>query len=470
VGDGAERKQLEQALQGNRSRLDRLILQYESTIAATEDRRQFDVFKSTLGAYRATRDALLRAIADQGDSPELIARLKSQVYPAFSTALTAVKTVIDWNKSHADDAVRQTYEAVAGAKLELLVSFVAALVLAIVCGYYLLRAITHPLKRLLAAMDVMRQGDFTQRMPVERRDEFGALAEGFNRMAADIMALVGGVQKSGIQVNTSMTEIAATSKQQQATAGEIAATTTQIGATSKEISATSKELLKTMNEVSDVAERTADLAGSGQNGLSHMEETMHRVVDAAGSINAKLAVLNEKAGNINQVVTTITKVADQTNLLSLNAAIEAEKAGEYGRGFAVVAAEIRRLADQTAVATYDIEQIVKEIQSAISAGVMGMDKFSEEVRHGMQNVQEVGGQLTQIIHQVQALVPRFETVNEGMQVQATGAEQISEALLQLTDAAKQTVDSLRQSTSAIEELNNVSGSLRNSVSRFKLEA
>ena len=111
---------------------------------------------------------------------------------------------------------------------------------------------------------------------------------------------------------------------------------------------------------------------------------MRQVMEAAGSINAKLAVLNEKAGNINQVVTTITKVADQTNLLSLNAAIEAEKAGEYGRGFAVVATEIRRLADQTAVATYDIEQMVKEIQSAVSAGVMGMDKFSEEVRRGMQ--------------------------------------------------------------------------------------
>ena len=113
---------------------------------------------------------------------------------------------------------------------------------------------------------------------------------------------------------------------------------------------------------------------------------MRHVMEAAGSINAKLAVLNEKAGNINQVVTTITKVADQTNLLSLNAAIEAEKAGEYGRGFAVVATEIRRLADQTAVATYDIEQMVKEIQSAVTAGVMGMDKFSEEVRRGMQEV------------------------------------------------------------------------------------
>ena len=99
-------------------------------------------------------------------------------------------------------------------------------------------------------------------------------------------------------------------------------------------------------------------------------------------MNAKLAVLNEKASNINQVVTTITKVADQTNLLSLNAAIEAEKAGEHGRGFAVVATEIRRLADQTAIASYDIEQLVKEMQSAVSAGVMGMDKFSEEVRRG----------------------------------------------------------------------------------------
>ena len=197
---------------------------------------------------------------------------------------------------------------------------------------------------------------------------------------------------------------------------------------------------------------------------------MPQVMEAASSINAKLSVLNQKAANINQVVTTITKVADQTNLLSLNASIEAEKAGEHGRGFAVVASEIRRLADQTATATDDIEEIVKEIQSAISAGVMGMEKFSEEVRHGIQDVQQVGGQLSQIIEQVQALVPRVEGVSEGMQAQATGAEQISEALLQLTETAQQTAESLRQSTLAIDELNQVSGNLRTSVSRFKLSA
>jgi methyl-accepting chemotaxis protein WspA len=223
-----------------------------------------------------------------------------------------------------------------------------------------------------------------------------------------------------------------------------------------------------MNEVNVVAEHTASLAGNGQAGLTRMEETMHQFTEASSSISSKLAVLNEKAGNINQVVTTIAKVADQTNLLSLNAAIEAEKAGEYGRGFAVVATEIRRLADQTAVATYDIEQMVKEMQSAVSAGVMGMDKFSEEVRRGVHEVQEVSHQLTQIIQQVQALMPRFENVTEGMQAQATGAQQISDALVQLSEAVQQTAESLRQSNSAIEQLNDASGGLRNGVSRFEV--
>ena len=159
---------------------------------------------------------------------------------------------------------------------------------------------------------------------------------------------------------------------------------------------------------------------------------------------------------------------DKINLLSLNATIEAARAGEYGRGFAVVATEVRRLADQTAVATYDIEQMVREIQSAVSAGVMGMDKFSEEVRRGIGEVGQVGDQLTQIIQQVQALAPRVLMVNEGMQAQSTGAEQINQALVQLSEASGQTVESLRQASSAVDELNLVANGLRTGVSRFKV--
>lgn len=193
---------------------------------------------------------------------------------------------------------------------------------------------------------------------------------------------------------------------------------------------------------------------------------MGKIGAASDLINSRLALLSEKASNIGMVVTTISKVADQTNLLSLNAAIEAEKAGEHGRGFAVVAREIRRLADQTAIATFDIEQIVKEMQSAVSAGVMGIDKFADEVRRGREAIDEVTTQLTDIIVQVQTLPPSFESVNEGVQSQSIGASQISEALAQLSVASQQTADSLRQSNMAIEQLNDASRGLQSGVARF----
>ena len=393
-------------------------------------------------------------------------------------------------------------------KLSILGWSTLAIVLVLLIGFYIVRDITTPLRQVVGVANQIAVGNLNvEPISSNRKDEIGVLSRAFDRMimslreqvllvqdiadgdlrgsikpqsanddmgnalvemVAHLSGLVSEVHKSGIQVNTSATQISATAREQHATASEIAATTTEIGATSKEISATSKEMVRTMTEVANAAEESATLAGSGQVGLTQMEDTMHRVMEATGSINAKLAVLNEKAGNITQVVTTITRVADQTNLLSLNAAIEAEKAGEYGRGFSVVATEIRRLADQTAVATYDIEQMVKEIQSAVSAGVMGMDKFSEEVRRGMDEVQQVGVQLTQVIQQVQQMAPRCEAASEGMRAQATGAEQITQALSQLSEAALQTVESLRQSNQAIDGLHQSATGLREGVSRFKL--
>lgn len=338
----------------------------------------------------------------------------------------------------------------------------------IIVGLLQSKAVTQPLIHLVGALERMRQGDFTQRLALNRRDEFGVLNEGFNRLADDLSGLVGQIQRSGIQVNTTTAEIAATAREQQGTANQIATTASQIGATSKEISTTSRELVKTMNEVANVSQQTAKLANTGQAAITRMESTMRQIMEASSSITAKLAALNEKTANINSVVTTITKVADQTNLLSLNAAIEAEKAGEYGLGFSVVAMEIRRLADQTAIATYDIEKMVKEMQSAAAAGVMSMDKFSEEARRGVEEIRQVSTQLAQIIREVQTLTPRFQTVNEGMHAQAAGAQQISETLTHLSEAAQQTAESLRQSNLSIERLNEAARGLENSVARFKL--
>ncbi len=215
-----------------------------------------------------------------------------------------------------------------------------------------------------------------------------------------------------------------------------------------------------MDEFSHISESTAREAGTGQKDLGRMENTMKLLGHSTSYISNKLGIISEKDHNINSIVTTITKVADQTNLLSLNAAIAAEKAGEYGMGFAVVAREIRRLADQTALATLDIENMVKEMQSAVSTGVMEMNKFTEEVNDSVEDVESVSWQLTEIIEQVQAITPRFAVVNQSMETQYEGAQQISEVMVYLSESSSQTAGALREINGAISQLNEASQGLR----------
>jgi methyl-accepting chemotaxis protein WspA len=323
---------------------------------------------------------------------------------------------------------------------------------------------------LLAVVSKAASGDLSGKISVAGEDAIGQLGHGLATMFDNLRALLNNVQKAGIQVTTSATEIAASAKQQEATGVEQAQTSVEVLSTTKEISANTAQLLKTMQGATAVADFTTSATAEAQGNLKRMDETMQHMVAATDSISAKLAALSEKASNINSVLTTITKVADQTNILSLNAAIEAEKAGEAGRGFSVVATEIRRLADQTSVSTWDIEQMLKEMQSAVSASVMGMDKFSEEIRRSVGEVRQVTDQLSGVMDQVQKLAPQFDAVLQGMQSQAVGAQQISETMMQLNEATQQTVESLKATSEAVHQLQYAASGLQASVAGFAVSA
>ena len=299
-------------------------------------------------------------------------------------------------------------------------------------------------------------------------DETGELLVSIKTMTDSLNALVGQVQRSGVQVTSSSTELAATAKQQQAAMSKQATATDRVSRAGEEISSVAAQLVATMQQVAERSQETAGFASKGQSDLARMEDAMHHMESASKSISGRLEAINEKAENITNVVTTITKVADQTNLLSLNAAIEAEKAGEYGRGFKVVAREIRRLADQTAVATLDIEQMVEGMQSAVSAGVMEMDKFIAEVKQSAEDVGKISGQLTRIIEQVQALSPSFEDVNVAMGHQSENAHKVNRAVAHLSGEIRSTSESLRESFSAIEQLNEAARGLQLEVSNFRV--
>ncbi|MEA2038804.1 MAG: methyl-accepting chemotaxis protein [Thermodesulfobacteriota bacterium] len=330
------------------------------------------------------------------------------------------------------------------------------------------RIITRPLGRLIKATKRVAEGDLKEKIgPEKRRDEIGVLSKAINDMTASLRAQTVKIREAVNTLDSSATEIAATSKEEESVVAGYEKTTLQVAAAVNEISATSQELAQAMQGVQEVSSEAVTLADRGRSGLAGMEKTMGQLAGATTSFSSKLATINENANKINSVVTTITKVAEQTNLLSFNASIEAEKAGEYGLGFSVVAREIRRLADQTAVATLDIDRMVNEMQSSVSSGVMEMDRFTEEVKKGVKSADEISHQLAEIIEHVKELAPRFEMVNEGMRSQSEGAQHISDAMVQLQDGAKKTSESLGQFNEATEYLRQGAHDLQTEISRFK---
>ena len=331
---------------------------------------------------------------------------------------------------------------------------------------HLSNSIARPIRVGINAAKHIAAGDLTIQVKSTSRDETGQLLEAVMKMTEGLNSLVSQVQQSCFQVMTSATEIAASAQQLESTVSEQASSAVQVSTSAGEISSTSGELAHTMDGVTQIASQAADMADEGRNGLEVMAARMQELVGATRSISSKLSTISEKANDIDKITVTINKVADQTNLLSLNAAIEAEKAGEAGLGFAVVAREIRRLAEQEAVATLDIEEMVKEMRSAVTSGVMEMDKFSDIVVRSIAAIDGIGVRLQGIMNSVQTLTPRFQTVNEGMQTQARAARQISEAMENLSRAAQLTSSSASKFNQATEELRMAATALREEVSTF----
>ena len=435
-----------------------------------------DSYAPALDFYAIMRDEFFpllasRTVATANETnTQLRALANGKLLAAYERHRAAIDQVLRLTEQAAIDAEADAVSQMDSWGNVVILMAVLVMALILVVSFWIARSILRPIRAFQSSLDDMSRGagDLTARVPEDGKDEIGDLARSLNLMIGRIHDLVVRVRESSIQLFATSTEIAATARAQDATMRTLGGSSNQIAAAVKEITATSQELSSTMNTVAESGKSAAALAQTGRTGLGQMGGTMQRLTDATASIAAKLAAVSDKAADINVVVTTITKVADQTNLLSINAAIEAEKAGEYGRGFLVVAREIRRLADQTAVATLDIEGIVRHMQTAVSAGVMEMEKFSDEVRSGGQTVAAVNSQMGKILEQVQVMSDRFRMVNEGMGHQVIGAAQINDAMLQLTAGVDQSSASLREFNQATLSLRESADQLKGQISNFRV--
>jgi len=479
-GGAAERQQELRRIDIAWQQINAGFQKYETTASTPEEGRLYAEFKPKWDAWVNDHKDFLQAVRSLGnqDFPALNTPKGQVIFQVWEREITDYKIasdgitkLIEYNNSNGEVAADSGIEGSRTAMFWSVVALIAAPAIGFFASNYFIRTIARPLGARIADVVVVAEnvagGDLTSNIPgTESADELGKLQNSIHVMVNNLSGLVRQIQSSGIQITTSTTEIAASGKQLQATVAEQLASTNEVTATAQQIAATSKNVVRAMDDVKVQAVDTADAAAHSQQDLDQMETVMRELVTATAAITSKLDVMHEKANNINTVVTTITKVADQTNLLSLNAAIEAEKAGEYGTGFAVVAREIRRLADQTAVATLEIEQMVKEMQRAVSIGVMEMDHFSKTVTAAVDDVVRISDQVEGVIEKVQGLTPKFEMVGQSIEEQSQGAQQISEAMQQLSEGSQQTSDALRESNRALEVLDDSTQALRSEISRF----
>ena len=299
-------------------------------------------------------------------------------------------------------------------------------------------------------------------------DATGKLSEAIRTMTGNLSTLVGQVQRTSVQVISSCADLFSSAKNQESISTTQMKSMGVVGASMQEITDLATHLKQSFDQVLKIINTTTSFANSGQSDLMQMRTVMAHMTDASQVIYDRLQVIHNKSSTVTSIVTTVSKVADQTNFLALNALIEAERAGEYGRSFMVIAREIRRLADQTAAATVDIDTMVREIQSAITIGVQEMEDFMKEVRHSADDVGRIITKLAQVIEHVQGLSPHLTSIHTTVDRQSQNAQDINGAVTKLHQDTVRTMDAVQDAYTAISKLNRAAQDLQQEVSRFQV--
>ncbi len=300
-------------------------------------------------------------------------------------------------------------------------------------------------------------------------DETGRLVRSISRMVRRLAAMLRNIKESEEMLSEASNDIEKASMNYEQSVHGVIDSAASIKAAAKYITDTEEELCKSSDTLREASSETAELAEMGRKNLGVMEGAMSELSKSTLVVARRLSIINERANNINAIITTISKVAEETNLLSLNASIEAEKAGAYGVGFAVVAHEIGRLAEQTAGATADIETVVRDVQSAVAAGVSEMDKLSERMSINVGDVGVTLSAIDTIITRMQTVVPEIERLNSEMQAQRSNVGRINDAILTLGDNIRQASALLREVDTGRMRLRDAVKKMNSDVSGFTFE-
>ncbi len=339
-------------------------------------------------------------------------------------------------------------------------------------GWYMSRMVLQPIVYVNGMVQQIAEGegDLTKRLLINSQDEIGEFSDGFNRFLDKLVEIIRNVREATDKVTSTSSEITSISVEMASGAEEQAGQTSEVAASVQEMTAAIVQNSKNANQTADISTRATDKAEEGTKAMKDTREGMDKIVASTSRTSEIVSSLSGRAEQIGEIIQVIDEIADQTNLLALNAAIEAARAGEQGRGFAVVADEVRKLAERTTKATKQIADTIRAIQNDTKEASESMLEANNMVQEGKDAAAKTEEVLSEIVNSVAKSMDMIRQIATASEEQSTGAEEISKNVESIKSVTSEAAVGAEKMARAAEGLNGQTDTLKNLVNRFKLEA
>jgi methyl-accepting chemotaxis protein len=438
-------------LQANRDRLEEIKKQIPVLRTAQE---------AAIGhAASSERDAVTNAgneLADQATPVnEAIKKTLDAMSESFETLLAKTREDL-----HAENS---------SLNLTMVLTTSAAVVIGIFVAVFLSRSISGATQAVLVQAEAIAAGDLTKDdLTVRTQDELGDLTTAINKMKNNLRELIQSIAGTAEHVASASEELSSSATQQSQSAETQNNQTTQVATAMQEMSSNVLQVSENSNKAAEASRQAAETAREGGSIVEETLTKMRVIADSVGSTAKKMEELGKSSDQIGRIAGVIDDIADQTNLLALNAAIEAARAGEQGRGFAVVADEVRKLAERTTTATKEIAQMIKNIQDETRTAVTAMEAGTKQVEDGVQSTSRAGDSLKQIIHMSEEVGEMITHIATAATEQSSASEEINNNMETIAKLVKESADGAQQSAKACQDLSGLALDLQNMVGKFNL--
>lgn len=410
-----------------------------------------------------TREAILAGKFDEAATLTL-----TKINPLFKPANEVAQKMLDNEKQQAKQSFIVAEHNFNTTEMEVIAAIVISILVSVILGFMIIRSISTAASTLIKASDAMAHGDLTQRVRLASRDELGTIGDSFDAMADSFSKALRKVSDSSSQVTTAASQVHSIAERIATGAEEVAAQSATVATAGEEMSATSGDIAQNCQMAAEGAQRASETAKSGAEVVEKTVWVMSQIAEKVQESAKTVASLGERSDQIGAIIGTIEDIADQTNLLALNAAIEAARAGEQGRGFAVVADEVRALAERTTRATREISEMIKAIQNETKGAVVAMEQGVHQVEAGTIEAEKSGQALQEILQQINDVAMQVNQIATAAEEQTATTSEISSNMLQITDVVQQTSKGAHESATAATQLNSSAEELQRLVNQFKL--